>query len=182
MLQQLICSMLSGKCRRCHPTPILGGSLTRRERVPTRMLDRLVLRASFLVPLAVCGLSGPACAQTPSAKNPANTEKKAAEPKLTKQQQRGLRLLQSAQAEAAALQPDMRAYVLMQVADGYQKVDPSKADALLKEAFTASLSIEDMAPSGDGREQGNQALATTRHPHGHEFFARRGDTVIACSA
>jgi hypothetical protein len=47
----------------------------------------------------------------------------------------------------------MQAYVLMQVADGYQKVDPSRRDALLKEAFTASLSIEDMAPpSDDGAE------------------------------
>jgi hypothetical protein len=86
-----------------------------------------------------------------SPKNPANTEKKAAEPKLTKQQERGLRLLQSAQAEAAALQPDMRTYVLMHVANGYQKVDPSKADVLLKEAFTASLSIEDMAPPSNDR-------------------------------
>ena len=118
---------------------------------PTGMLDRLLLRASFLVPLVLSGLSGPALAQTPSAKNAANTEKKAAEPKLTKQQQRGLRLLQSAQAEAAALQPDMRAYVLMEVANGYQKVDPSKADALLKDAFMASFAIEDIAPASDDR-------------------------------
>jgi hypothetical protein len=51
-----------------------------------------------------------------------------------------------------ALQPDMRAYVVMQIADGYQKVDPSKGDALLKEAFTASLSIEDTAPPSDDAE------------------------------
>jgi hypothetical protein len=86
-------------------------------------------------------------------KIPAKTEKTASELKLTPQQKRALRLLQSAQAEAAALQPDMRAYVLMQVADGYQKVDPSKRDGLLKEAFTASLSIEDtVPPSDDGAE------------------------------
>lgn len=78
-------------------------------KVRLRMQCHLLLRASFLVPLAVCGLRGPACSQTPSAKNPAKTEKKAAEPALTKQQQRGLRLLQSAQAEAVALKPDMRA-------------------------------------------------------------------------
>ena len=116
------------------------------------MHDRLLLRASFLVPLALSGLHGPACSQTPSAKNPVNAEKKAAEPELTKQQQRGLWLLDSARAEASALKPDMRAYVLMQVANGYQKVDPGKADALLKEAFTASLSIEDIAPPSDDAE------------------------------
>jgi hypothetical protein len=62
-------------------------------------------------------------------------------------------LLRSAQAEAAALQPDMRTFVLMQVADGYQKVDTSKVDVLLKEAFTASLSIEDIAPRSDDPER-----------------------------
>jgi hypothetical protein len=101
----------------------------------------------------MCVQPDPTCAQMSIANTPARTEKRASELKLTPQQKRALRLLQSAQTEAAALQPDMRAYVLMQVADGYQKVDPSKADALLKEAFTASLSIEDMAPpSDDGAE------------------------------
>jgi hypothetical protein len=80
---------------------------------------------------------GPASAQTSTAKTPTSTQKNAPKLKLTPQQERGLRLLRSAQAEAAALQPDMRTFVLMQVADGYQKVDTSKVDALLKEAFTA---------------------------------------------
>jgi len=42
----------------------------------------------------------------------------------------------------------------MQVADGYQKVDTSKTDALLKEAFTASLSIEGIAPRSGDPERG----------------------------
>jgi hypothetical protein len=101
----------------------------------------------------MCVQLDPTLAQMSVAKAPATTEKRASDLKLTPQQKRALRLLQSAQAEAVALQPDMRAYVLMQVADGYQKVDPSKTDALLKEAFTASLSIEDIAPpSDDGAE------------------------------
>jgi hypothetical protein len=118
------------------------------------MRCHLPFRVIFLLSLLMCFRFDPTFAQMSIAKAPATTAKKASELKLTPEQKRGLRLLQSAQAEAVALQPDMRAYVLMQVADGYQKVDPSKADALLKEAFTASLSIEDMAPSDDGREQG----------------------------
>ena len=66
--------------------------------------------------------------------------------KLTLQQQRGLRLLQAAEAESASLQPDMRTFVLMQVARGYAKTDSVKRDALLHQAFSASLSIEDIAP------------------------------------
>jgi hypothetical protein len=110
------------------------------------MRCHLPSRVVFLLSLLICFQLDPAFAQRSIAKAPATTEKKASELKLTPEQKRGLRLLQSAQAEAARLQPDMRAYVLMQVANGYQQVDPSKADALLKEAFTASLSIEDMAP------------------------------------
>jgi len=96
---------------------------------------------------------GPASAQTSTAKTPTSTQKNAPKLKLTPQQERGLRLLRSAQAEAAALQPDMRTFVLMQIADGYQKVDTSKVDALLKEAFTASLSIEGIAPRSDDPER-----------------------------
>jgi len=108
-------------------------------------------RVILLLSLWMCVPLDPTFAQTSIPKIPAPREKTASELKLTPQQRRALRLLQSAQAEAAALQPDMRAYVLMQVADGYQKLDPSKANVLLKEAFTASLSIEDMAPPSNDR-------------------------------
>src|SRR5580704_13775039 len=113
------------------------------------MWCHLPFREVFLLSLWMCVQLDPTLAQMSVAKAPATTEKRASDLKLTPQQKRGLRLLQSAQAEAVALQPDMRAYVLMQVADGYQKVDPNKRDGLLKEAFTASLSIADMAPSSD---------------------------------
>jgi hypothetical protein len=117
------------------------------------MLYRVPFHAVFLLSLSVCAQPAQACSQRPAAKTAASAHKSAAEPKLTPQQERGLRLLQAAQAEAATLQPDTRAFVLMQAAEGYQKVDPSKSDALLKEAFTASLSIVDIAPQADdGRE------------------------------
>ena len=117
------------------------------------MRNHLPFRVVSLLSLWMCLQLCPTFAQMSVAKASATTEKRASEPKLTPQQKRALGLLKSAQAEAAALQPDMQAYVLMQVAEGYQKVDPSRRDALLKEAFTASLSIEDMAPpSDDGAE------------------------------
>src|SRR5437762_14361043 len=45
-------------------------------------------------------------------------------PKSSPQQERGLRLLKAAQVEAAALDPELRTYVLWQTAQGYQRIDP----------------------------------------------------------
>lgn len=53
-------------------------------------------------------------------------------------------------AEAASLQPDMRAFVLWKIAEGYRKSSPSKLDQPLRDALTASLSIEDIAPESPG--------------------------------
>jgi hypothetical protein len=61
--------------------------------------------------------------------------------KLTPEQGRGLRLLKTAKSEAAGLQPDMRAFVLWQISHGYRKIDSVKADAILKDAFRATLSL-----------------------------------------
>ena len=91
----------------------------------------VTFRTVFFFSLWVYVWLRPAYAQTSTAP-PERTQKKAAELKRTPQQERGLRLLESAQAEAAALQPDMRAFVLRQVASGYEKVDASKVDALLQ--------------------------------------------------
>jgi hypothetical protein len=77
---------------------------------------------------------------------PAKT--KAPEPKLTPQQERGSLLLKNAEAEATGLQPDMRAYIQLLVARGYQKTDPRKAITLLEQAFTATEAIT-VAGSGD---------------------------------
>jgi len=100
----------------------------------------------FLFCSCLFGQSAPTvfAAKTPVAPN------KVAEAKLTPKQRRGQGLLQSAQAEAASLQPDMQAFVLWKIAEGYRKSSPSKFDALLREAFTASLSIEDIAPESPG--------------------------------
>ena len=44
-------------------------------------------------------------------------------PVLTEKQKLGLHMLAEAQVEAAALQPDLRAYIEWQVSMGYQKYD-----------------------------------------------------------
>lgn len=62
--------------------------------------------------------------------------------KLTPEQQRGLRLLRTAEIEASSLQPDMGAFVLWRVAAAYAKVDSSKADRALNRAFLTTESME----------------------------------------
>jgi hypothetical protein len=71
-------------------------------------------------------------------------------PKVTPKQLQGLRLLEVAQAEAAGLPPDMRAFVLWQVSNAYQNSNPAKADTLLKDAFRATESIDPSAFIADG--------------------------------
>lgn len=57
--------------------------------------------------------------------------------------ERGLRLLQAAVVEAAALQPDMRAYVLWRASYGYATTDSRVSAKLARDAFAASQSIVD---------------------------------------
>jgi len=61
--------------------------------------------------------------------------------KLTLQQEHGLSLLQSAEAQASAAEPEMRAYLLRQISNGYSKSNPRKARLLLENAFHASLAV-----------------------------------------
>lgn len=65
-----------------------------------------------------------------------------ANPKLTPHQKLGLRQLNLAQSEAAALQPDIQAFVFWQASHGYRRIDPAKADSLLTNAFQATFSID----------------------------------------
>jgi len=64
-------------------------------------------------------------------------------PKSDPTQERGLRLLKAAEAEAAGLEPDMRAYVLWRASYAYATTDPKMAAQLARDAFAASQSIED---------------------------------------
>jgi hypothetical protein len=91
----------------------------------------------------------------------AESSAKPSQPKLTAQQKLGLAQLKTAQAEAAGLQPDMRAFVLWQASRGYAKVDPSKANSLLKEGLTVTQAIE--SPEESLKECGEPAFCGPRH-------------------
>ena len=71
-----------------------------------------------------------------------------ASPKLTPEQQRGLRLLQAAEAESSGLQPKMRAFVLWRASYAYTKINPKHGEKLSRDAFVATDAIED-APEND---------------------------------
>lgn len=62
-------------------------------------------------------------------------------PKLTEKQKQGLRLLDAAQAEAAGLHADMRAFIEWQASMGYLKYDPKKSNELLDSAFTSTAEL-----------------------------------------
>jgi hypothetical protein len=77
----------------------------------------------------------------------AAAKSEAAAPKLTPEQERGLRLLQAAEAAAGGLEPDMHAFVLWRASYSYAKVDPEKSRSLAAESFTAAQAIPDPSDS-----------------------------------
>src|SRR5438552_2442266 len=90
-----------------------------------------------------CAAQGPPSAKSGTPDPVAKVKQTAAGPKLTHQQEQGLRLLKAAAAEAAGLEADMRAFVLWRASNAYATVDPKKAESLTHESFVASQSIED---------------------------------------
>jgi tetratricopeptide (TPR) repeat protein len=72
----------------------------------------------------------------------AETVTKPTKLKLTPEQKLGLLQLDRAQSEAPGLQADMHAFVLWQASHGYRRIDPERADSLLKDAFGVTLSID----------------------------------------
>ena len=87
-------------------------------------------------------LALPLSAQAPKPKAKAETIS-AAKPKLTPQQQTGLRILNQQTGVAKGLAPVMRTFALLEIARGYERLDQPKALATLRDAFQASQSIED---------------------------------------
>src|SRR5580704_1940790 len=82
-------------------------------------------------------------AQSSSKTSQAASLSNAVPPKLTPEQERGLRLLKTAEVESAGLEPDMHAFVLWRASYAYTKVDPKKAEKLSRDAFRATQAIED---------------------------------------
>lgn len=91
-------------------------------------------------------LSAPSWPQAKAALPSKTAVTPAPKPKLTPEQQRGLRLLKASEGEAASLQPEMRVFVLWQVSHGYSKVLPEKSLATLREAFKVTEAIDSDSP------------------------------------
>ncbi len=87
--------------------------------------------------------SPPVAPNPPSSASTKTKAPAAQKPKLTAAQERGLRLLKASEAEAAGLAPQMRAVVLWQASQGYDRIDPSRRVPLLNDAFRAAVSIPD---------------------------------------
>jgi hypothetical protein len=97
--------------------------------------------------LICCGAA--ASAQSTGTPPKTASHSQAALPKLTPEQERGLRLLKTAEVESAGLQPKMHAFILWRASYAYTKLDPKHAQKLSRDAFMATQGIED-APENDG--------------------------------
>lgn len=100
-----------------------------------RFVARLLMAAFLLLP------SMSAQQVSPAPKNSASAPAVPARPKLTAEQEHGLRLLKTAQAQSGGLQPDMRAFVLWQAGRAYTGLDAAKASALMRQAFQVTRSV-----------------------------------------
>jgi hypothetical protein len=107
---------------------------------------------SSLVGLALFAVlslsSGVPLAQSSNRPSRAASQSETAAPKLKPEQEHGLRLLKTAETESAGLQPKMRAFVLLRASYAYTTVNPKHAEKLSRDAFGATLGIED-APEND---------------------------------
>ena len=104
---------------------------------------------SSLVNLGLClamslPISIPTGQSAPSSSQPskAASRSETSEPKLNPEQERGLRLLNAAVAESTGLQPNMHAFVLLRASYAYTKFDSKRAEKLSRDAFMATLSID----------------------------------------
>ncbi|MBV9435713.1 MAG: hypothetical protein JOZ44_06655 [Acidobacteria bacterium] len=78
---------------------------------------------------------------TVSAPGGERPEKKAGKELTVDERKTAASLLKTSEAEARGLPADLRAYALLQVARGYSQIEPTKAPALLSDAFSATLVI-----------------------------------------
>jgi len=101
-------------------------------------MPRIHLAKAALATLLALPVSAQAPKPTPKAKTMS-----AAKPKLTPQQQTGLSILDQQAGVAKGLSPVMRTFARLEIARGYEKLNPPKALATLRDAFQASQSIED---------------------------------------
>jgi hypothetical protein len=100
------------------------------------------LRICLALSLPISLLMGQSAPSSPQPPKPA-TRPGTPALKLTPEQERGLRLLNAAVAESGGLQPNMHAFVLWRASYAYAKVDSKHDEKLSRDAFMATLTIED---------------------------------------
>ena len=77
---------------------------------------------------------------------------------LTEDQQLGRQILESSEAMARGLEPPMRSYSQLQIAQAYLPTDKAKATSLLRDAFTASAGIPDDKDKQDTKSRLQQGI------------------------
>lgn len=128
-----------------HAIPGPFGSILVRGklRVSKKVKISVVNLASFVPLLLLINFGGAGHAQSASKKAKTTLQSQTVTPKLTPEQERGLRLLKTAEVESAGLQPKMDAFVLWRASYAYTKLDPKHAQKLSRDAFGATQGIED---------------------------------------
>ena len=115
----------------------------------TKVVENLLVLPAFCMVLSLSS-SVPLGVHAQSSNKPprAASQSETGAPKLKPEQERALRFLKAAEAESAALQPKMRAFVLWRASYAYTKINPKHAQKLSSDAFVATQAIED-APEND---------------------------------
>jgi hypothetical protein len=107
-----------------------------------------MLRIDRLFSIAFLLLSS-SFAQPPSVQAPAPVKKTTAAgnqkeaPKINPEQKLALQLLETSEAASRGFEAPMRSYGLLQVGSSLTAIDAARARSLLRDSFTASLSIQD---------------------------------------
>jgi hypothetical protein len=119
--------------------------ILRRENIIRQTLVPFCLAAICLAPVATNAQAVQTTVQhsvthtTPSEAKPAD---KKSGSNASEEEDRGMQMMQMAEADAGVLEGGMRAWALWQVARGYEQHDPKKSLELLESAITASRTID----------------------------------------
>ncbi len=109
--------------------------------------DRLAINLlqfwSLILFLSLGALGQDKLAKTAARAVPQKSGSAAEKAKFTPSQEQGLRLLKAAEAESGGLSAEMRAFVLWQASQGYDRIDPARRVPLLKDAYQAAVRIPD---------------------------------------
>ncbi len=130
--------------------------------------------ATVFLALALTLLQAPAQPQSAPAKRPTVAPTRPAAKRESEPKQRGRELLQTAEAETAAInEAGMRGYALLQLARVYATFSRAKALELLDQAFTAAAGLPDDSKSKPRLEEQVLSAMTGMNPqHVDELMAQ----------